>query len=266
MLVIAGSHRMYGACQFAALGAYRSGAGLVRIVTAEENRTLLMQTVPEAIIDTYERGMEQKQMKVLLKEAMEWADCVVIGPGIGQEKQAVSMMKYVWENCRLPLIVDADGLNILAENEAWLLGGAAKQSPFVCFTPHMGELSRLTKKSIKCCKENVLSIAREYAEKNHVVLAAKDARTVVASPEGQVYINVSGDNGMATGGSGDVLTGILAGLTAQGMQGMEAVCMAVYLHGLAGNSASAKKTEYCVMAGDLLEELPALFTEGEKQK
>ena len=274
VLVIAGNYRMYGACQFAALGAYRSGAGLVRIVTAQENRELLMQTIPEAIVDTYERQTPDTELEELLKEAMNWADCVLIGPGIGQEKQAVSIMKYVWENCSLPLVVDADGLNILSEHETWLMGddgegrfrGAAKNAPFVCFTPHMGEFSRLTKKSIKCCKEEIIVNAKEYAKRCHVIVAAKDARTVVADPEGSIYINTSGDNGMATGGSGDVLTGILAGLIAQGMQGMEAVCMAVYLHGLAGNAASQKKTVYSVMAGDLLEELPALFAEGGMDK
>lgn len=265
VLVIAGSHRMYGACQFAALGAYRSGAGLVRIVTAEENRTLLLQSIPEAIIDTYGEQTPPQELECLLQDAMEWADCTVIGPGIGTGEQAQLMLRYVWEHCRLPLIVDADGLNILALHPEWMEYGAPIQAPFVCLTPHMGELSRLTKKSIKCCKEEILELTREYAERWRVFLIAKDARTAVAAPTGQIYLNTSGDNGMATGGSGDVLTGIMAGLIAQGMQGLEAASMAVYLHGLAGNRASEKKTAYCVMAGDLLEELPALFAGGKRE-
>ncbi len=266
VLVIAGNHRMYGACQLAVLGAYRSGAGLVRVVTAVENRELLMRKVPEALVDSYERATEKEQLAGQLKTAMDWADCVIIGPGIGQEEQSVYIMKYVWENCRLPLIVDADGLNILSEHAEWLRSGAAQNAPFVCLTPHMGELSRLAKKSIKCCKDEIIMTAKEYAEKHHVILAAKDARTVIATPDGQIYINTSGNNGMATGGSGDVLAGIMAGLIAQGMKGMEAACMAVYLHGLAGDAASERKTAYCVMAGDLLEELPVLFHEGGKYR
>ena len=101
-----------------------------------------------------------------------------------------------------------------------------------------------------------------YAQEQRVILVCKDARTVAADQTGAVYINTSGDNGMATGGSGDVLAGILAGLLAQGMHGMEAAAMAVYLHGLAGNRASARKSAYAVMAGDLLEALPTILTEG----
>lgn len=261
VLVIAGSSRMYGACQFAALGAYRTGAGLVRVITARENYRLLMETVPEAIVDTYEKDTKKEELERLLQEAIEWADCILIGPGIGKEQQAELLLQYVWENCRQPLIVDADGLNILAEHPKYLLDRASVKAPWVYFTPHMGEFSRLTKKSIKCCKEEVMTVVKEYAERWKVIIAAKDARTVVAAPTGQVYVNTSGDNGMATGGSGDVLAGILAGLLAQKMQGMEAACMAVYLHGMAGNMASKRKTVYSVMAGDLLEELPLLFAE-----
>lgn len=264
VLVIAGGKNIYGACEFAALGAYRSGAGLVRILTAEENRGLLMQKVPEALVDTYSEETKEEELIGKLEAAFAWADCVIIGPGIGQEKAAFFMMEYVWKNCTLPLIVDADGLNILAGCEEWLCESAKRKSPFICLTPHMGELSRLTKKSIKCCKDEILSLTKEYAKKYQVILAAKDARTIVAMPDGKVYINTTGDNGMATGGSGDVLTGIMAGLIAQKMEKEEAVCMAVCLHGLAGNAATKRQTAYCVMAGDLLLELPKLFAKGEE--
>lgn len=259
VLVIAGNHRMYGACQFAALGAYRIGAGLVRVLTAKENRELLLSAVPEAIVDTYGEEFPEHA----LQDALSWAGCVVIGPGTGTDASAQAVMEYIWKHCRLPLIVDADGLNILAEHPEWLADAAAETAGReVYFTPHMGELSRLTKKSIKCCKEERISTIKEYAAAWGVTVVGKDARTVVADPSGKVYINTSGDNGMATGGSGDVLAGILAGLIAQGMQGMEAACMAAYLHGLAGNNASARKTAYAVMAGDLLEELPKVLSRG----
>lgn len=262
VLVIAGGRHIYGACEFSVLGAYRSGAGLVRVLTAEENRELLMRKVPEALVDTYSEKTKPDILAAQLDALFDWADCAVIGPGIGQEEKAVFIMQYVWKNCPLPLIVDADGLNILACHEEWL--GEKRSSPFICLTPHMGEFSRLTKKSIKCCKREIFTIAKAYAQKYQVVLAAKDARTVVAMPDGKVYINTTGDNGMATGGSGDVLTGIMAGLIAQKMEKEEAVCMALCLHGLAGNAATKRQTAYCVMAGDLLLELPGLFAKGEE--
>lgn len=257
VLVIAGSRRMYGACQFAALGAYRIGAGLVRVLTARENRELLLAAVPEAVTDVYGEEFPEDT----LKAALSWADCVLIGPGIGMDAQAQCMMQYVWNHCRRPLVIDADGLNVLSEHDEWLAGEADIERE-IYITPHMGEFSRLTKKSIKCCKDEIMTAAKEYARSHHMTVIAKDARTVIADPTGEIYVNMSGDNGMATGGSGDVLAGILAGLAAQGMHGMKAACMAVYLHGLAGNNASAKKTAYCVMAGDLLEELPKVLTKG----
>lgn len=252
VFVIAGSEEMYGACQFAALGAYRTGAGLVRILTARSNRELLFSAVPEAIVDTYETEFPGEAIEA----GLAWADCVVIGPGMGKEPLACQMMKYVWEQCRAPLIVDADGLNILA---AWPESVSVKAGREIYFTPHMGEFSRLTKKSIKCCKEERIPTVKEYALTVGAIVVSKDARTVIGDSEGEIYINTSGDNGMATGGSGDVLAGILAGLVAQGMKGMEAACMAVYVHGLAGNAASGKKSAYSVMAGDLLEMLPEIF-------
>lgn len=293
VLVIAGSRRMYGACQFAALGAYRIGAGLVRVLTARENRALLLAALPEAIVDTYEDEIPED----VLEQAVSWADCVVAGPGVGTDAQAVSLMERIWDTCAvrrsMPLVVDADGLNIIAEHPEWIAryaqsgmtetmqdadcrnentrqnitdgDKADKNGCLVYFTPHMGEFARLAKKSIKCCKEERIKAVLEYAKENQVILVSKDARTVIADPQGTLFINTSGDNGMATGGSGDVLAGMLAGLLAQGMSGVEAAAAAVYLHGLCGNSASAKKTPYCVMAGDLLEELPEIMRQTRRQ-
>lgn len=256
VLVIAGSQKMYGACQFAALGAYRIGAGLVRVLTTEENRELLLKAVPEAIVDTYGADEFPEEM---LQMAMNWANCIVIGPGLGTSKTAEQILKYVWKHAAVPLVVDADGLNLLAEWE-----DAPEPKMPVYLTPHLMEFSRLTKKSIKCCKEERIETVKKYAAQHGVIMVSKDARTIVADQKGAVYFNLSGDDGMATGGSGDVLAGILGGLLGQGMQGISAAAMAVYLHGLAGNAASAKKTTYSVMAGDLLDELPEILTRGGK--
>ncbi len=256
VFIIAGSRKIYGASYLAALGAYRMGAGLVRVLTAEENRALLLSAVPEALVDTYGEACPESE----LEYGFSWADCVLVGPGIGTDALAQRMMEYVWKRCRLPLVVDADGLNILSQHDEWMEETDTERQIWI--TPHMGELSRLTKKSIKCCKDELMAVVKEYARSYHMTVIGKDARTVIADPSGTVYINLSGDSGMATGGSGDVLAGILAGLAAQGMRGIKAASMAVYVHGLAGNNASEKKTAYCVMAGDLLAELPEALTKG----
>ncbi len=256
VLIVAGSRRIYGACYLAALGAYRIGAGLVRVVTARENRELLLSALPEAIVD----GYAQELPKEALSEGLKWADCVLIGPGLGTDGQASAIMEYVWRYAQGPLIIDADGLNLLAARPQWL--SERDRSRAVYLTPHMGEFSRLTKKSIKCCKEERIAAVREYAKEQGVILVSKDARTLVCGPDGELYINRTGNDGMATGGSGDVLSGFLAGLIAQGMRGIEAACVAVWLHGLAGDMAAKEKTPYSVMAGDLPDMLARVLARG----
>ena len=165
---------------------------------------------------------------------------------------ALDYVKEVLKECNIPLVIDADGINVMASHKDILRGRAMP----TILTPHDGEFARLGP-SDGPRAEQTAALARELG----CIILRKGDETVITDGS-TVYLNRTGNPGMATGGSGDVLTGILAGLTAQGMQGMEAVCMAVYLHGLAGNMASKKKTVYSVMAGDLLDELPTLFSEG----
>lgn len=255
VLVIAGSHNMCGACQFAALGAYRMGAGLVRVFTAEENRTAMFQAVPEAVLRTYGDSFPEAE----LAESLEWADCVLAGPGIGTSDIAKQIMKYLCCHGTKPLVIDADGINILSLPEYKSLLKEAGERTNVVITPHIGEFSRLMNESVTHCKERRFALSVQCARENKVCVVCKDARTVVADSHGRRYLNVSGDNGMATGGSGDVLTGILAGLMAQGMEAFEAACLGTYLHGLAGNLASEAKTTYSVLARDLLDKLPEVL-------
>ena len=128
-------------------------------------------------------------------------------------------------------------------------------------TPHIGEFSRLMDESVENCKEKRFELSMRCAQDNNVCVVCKDARTIVADGQGHRYLNVSGDNGMATGGTGDVLAGILAGLLAQGVEAFEAACLGNYLHGLAGNLASEEKTEYSVLAQDLIAKLPEVLKE-----
>ena len=244
-LLIAGSNGMAGAAILAARAAYRTGSGMVKVITAEENRQILQQGIPEALYGSCRQ----------LSESLEWADVIAIGPGIGKEEQAVQCLKTVVEKSRKPLVLDADALNLLAEDNMKMLSEQLREQGSegrtIILTPHVGELSRLLSCSIPECKENLPGCARALAEQFHGVAVAKDARSIVCKEQGEFYLNTTGNSGMATAGSGDVLTGVITGLLAQGMEAFPAAVNGVYLHGLAGELAAKRYTEYGVMAGDI---------------
>lgn len=249
VLVAAGQKNMSGAAFFSAKAAYLTGAGLVKILTAEENRVILQQLLPEAVLETYD-ALDTADK---LADSVKWASAIAIGPGLGRE--AVLLVKIILKYALVPVILDADGLNIVSEHLEWLKEAKAT----VIVTPHLGEMARLVKKEIKLIQEQLIETARAFAEEYHVICVLKDARTVTALPDGNVWINTSGNNGMATAGSGDVLTGILAGLAAQGMEPELAAPVGVYLHGLAGDKAAKKKGIYGLMAQDILEGIPCIL-------
>lgn len=261
--VIAGTKDMAGAAYFSAMAAYRMGAGLVRICTCEENRIILQTKIPEAVLSTY----TEDTVKEKIKEAMEWADVIAAGPGLGQSEMAKEMVKcvldYAWEYVKKPIVLDADGLNLFAKMEY----PCEKLAENVIFTPHLGEFSRLSNCSIAEIKENLEQKVRDYTEKYPVCLVCKDARTVVMSynkgdeKECGMYLNSSGCNGMGTGGSGDVLTGVIAGMLAMGLTGQKAAEMGVYFHGLAGEMAAAKVGEHALCASDILDGIVQVWKE-----
>ena len=245
VLVAAGQNNMAGAAFFSGKAAYLTGAGLVKVLTAEENRVILQQLLPEAILGTFQEPV----MAEKLKEALEWVSVVAAGPGIGTESGAECLVKYILKCAKVPVVLDADGLNILAGHLEWLKEAKVP----VIVTPHLGEMARLTHKKIDAIKEQLLQTAKDFAAEYQVICVLKDARTVTAWPDGRTWINTSGNNGMATAGSGDVLTGIIAGLIAQGMKPGEAAAMGVYLHGLAGDRQAAQKGVYGLTAQDILD-------------
>lgn len=246
VLLIAGSKNMAGAAVLAARAVYRTGAGMVKVVTAEENRVIIQQTVPEALLETEPE---------LSENLSNWADVIVIGPGLGRDERAIRLLRQVLEGCRLPLVIDADGLNLLAEHSELMkvLEQHGYEDRKIVLTPHMGELSRLTGKTVSELKDNPAGNAKALSEKLHVVVAAKDARTFVCRENGSTCVNLTGNNGMATAGSGDVLAGIIGGLLAQGMEAFAAASVGVYLHGKAGDRVSAAIGEHSCMAGDILQ-------------
>ena len=264
VLTVAGQKNMVGAAFLSAKASYLTGAGLVKILTPEENRVILQQLLPEAILATYTDVQENKNYACAnmrgtppscdnalesLDEFLSWASVVVAGPGIGTGALAQSMIKKIIACVDVPLILDADGLNIVAEHPEWL----KEAKGTVIVTPHLGEMARLIHKDIPFIQNRMLETAKEFAEEYHVICVLKDARTVTAMPGGIAWVNASGNNGMATAGAGDVLTGIIAGLVAQGMEPQYAASIGVYLHGLAGEAQTEDRGTYGLMAQDILE-------------
>lgn len=247
LLIIAGSVNMSGAACFCAKAAYRMGSGLVRVFTCEQNRLILQTKVPEAVLVT---GQENEE-ETLLAEQLQWADAVVFGPGIGTGQRARRMTSTVLEQCRVPLVLDADALNIIADQPELLEQAKAD----IILTPHPGEMSRLTKKPVSEILTTLEQSAETFAKRFHVICVLKDFHTVTAVSDGMTYVNLSGNNGMATAGSGDVLAGVIGSLLAQGMKAEEAAPLGVYVHGLAGDAAKEKCGVRGMMASDIIEGL-----------
>lgn len=250
VLLIAGSEGMSGAACLGAEAAYRMGSGLVRVLTPECNRVVLQTKLPEAIVTAYQNAEDAKEK---LLRAMAWADVIGIGPGLGMTESARALLEAVLETWSGPLVIDADGLNLLAAHPDWTARLADRAAPAIV-TPHIGEMARLVQKTSQEMLDDRLACCRDYAKSYHLICAEKDARTIVSDGE-QVYINTSGNDGMATGGSGDVLTGMICGLLAQEMEPLAAAVFGVYLHGLAGDEAKQKLGRHAMLAGDLIREI-----------
>lgn len=248
VLVIAGSGQMAGAAYFSGKAAYLMGCGLVQIFTPRANREILLARLPEAIVTGYDSKAPDIS---LLLDKMKWADVILAGPGIGMEESAEVLVREVLKQREKPVVMDADGLNLIAKDRKLLENAVA---PLI-ITPHPGEMSRLTGQKIPEIKGSLLQCAREFSRNNHLVCVLKDARTVIGA-YGRLFLNPTGCNGMATGGSGDVLAGMIAGLLAQKMSPEEAAVLGTFLHGMAGERAAAVKGNASMLASDLLEQIP----------
>lgn len=260
VLIAAGSQNMGGAAYLSALAAYRTGAGLVKILTAEENRSFLQARLPEAILETYDPAHfadNPKEYQERLEADCEWADAVVLGPGLGKEGCGEYLVEMILTLACSPIIVDADALNIISMNPH--MTGYFTEN--IIITPHLGEMARLTGETVKEIKEDLVLTAKEYASRFGITCILKDAVTIGALRDGRTYVNTSGNSGMAKAGSGDVLTGVIAGLIAQGMDETEGAILGVYLHGLAGDRLCKEKGAYGLLAGELADEVGAVLAE-----
>lgn len=246
LLIIAGSVNMAGAAVLAGKSAYSSGCGLVRILTPEENRVIIQTALPEAILTTYS---SKKAETELIKEVLEWADVVLIGPGIGTGEVSEAVLKQVLKSVTVPVVMDADALNLVAKDVDIL----KKPHTEMIITPHLGEMSRLTGDSVAFLQTRLLDTARDFANTYNVTCVLKDERTITSVPYGTTYVNLSGNAGMATAGSGDVLAGIIGSLMAQGYSSENAAPLAVYLHGAAGDCMVKETGKAGLVASDLIQ-------------
>jgi hydroxyethylthiazole kinase-like uncharacterized protein yjeF len=254
-LIVAGSPGKAGACILAARAAVRAGAGLVTAAVPEP----ILQTVDLGSIEsmtlalpTGASGHLAERAAEAVLEAAEGKAALALGPGLGQEPSTVAAIRQIALECPLPLVLDADGLNAFAGKAGDLAGRKAE----TILTPHPGELGRLLGISTAQIQEDRIAAARGAAEETGAIVILKGHMTLVASGTA-VFVNPTGNPGMATGGTGDVLTGLIAGLLAQGLDALDAAVLGVYLHGLAGDLAASRLGEMALAAGDLIEILPA---------
>ena len=259
-LIIAGSYQMAGAAILAAKACYCAGAGMVKVLTCTENRVILQETVPEALLGTLED----------LEESIKWCSVICIGPGMGKGEEARNAFLYVLRSSEKPVIIDADGLNLLSEDKELCatLRKEGEKGRKIFLTPHLAELKRIYLSIFQVDEVEALTLmdkikvqpwiyALKTAEFLSAVVVAKDARTFVCAQGKAVCMNLSGNSGMGTAGSGDVLAGILTGFICQGENGaeFETACRAVRVHGLAGDAAKEIHGEHGMVAGDLIEAL-----------
>ncbi|NLP46036.1 MAG: NAD(P)H-hydrate dehydratase [Epulopiscium sp.] len=255
VLIIGGSRGMTGAPYLASQSALRTGSGLVYTMVPQSLETIMCIKLIEAIVKPIEdKGKGHfisESLNTIVKE-IENMDALAIGPGMGVDTERIELIGEVIKSSEVPMVIDADGINCISYNVAMLL----KKKRSIIITPHPGEMGRLMKKNIHEIQENREYYARYAAEKYNIFVVLKGHKTIVASPQGQLYINNTGNPGMATAGSGDVLTGIITSLLGQGVNPFEAAKLGVYLHGMAGDLSRDKKGEYGIIATDIVKNIP----------
>lgn len=252
VFIVAGTTNMAGACYFSAKAAYLCGSGLVEILTTEENRTILQGLIPEAVMTTYR---SQQEAVELLRKHQKACKTAVIGPGMGKNEITRTLLKEMLQQYDGNLVIDADACNLLFQFEDLLPEAKAK----VVITPHLKEASRILGISMEDILADPFERISSYARKNQLTFVLKNARTLISDGERLTFINSSGNNGMSTGGSGDVLTGMIAGLCSGGLDLAEAARLGVYCHGLAGDLAKEEKGTYSLLASDLLNYIPGVL-------
>jgi len=258
VLLIAGSRGKSGAAALSSESILRAGAGLVTVATARSAQSLLVtqartEVMTEALDETHEGAISSAALDRALQLAQK-RSVIAIGPGLSSiDESTRAFVREIVERRTAPMVIDADGLNALAPWPEDLKG--SDEAPIIV-TPHPGEMARLTGKTNAEIVADRINAAREFATKRHIITVLKGSRTIIAAPDGRVYVNPTGNAGMATAGSGDVLTGLVSGLLAQrASEPLEATIAAVYLHGLAGDLAANKLGMRSLVASDIIASL-----------
>jgi NAD(P)H-hydrate epimerase len=255
VFLLAGSVGMSGAAALCTMGALRVGAGLVTLGIPKSLHDPMVEKLTEAMLKVLPETKEGSLSLQALAEVVstvERMDAVGVGPGLSQQPQTKELVRQLLPRTRKPLVLDADGLNALAED----VGVLKKLALPIILTPHPGEMARLIRQSSDEVQRDRQRTAVEFAKKYRVVVVLKGHETVVAGFDGASYVNETGNPGMASGGAGDVLTGVIAGLLGQKLGLFEAACLGAYLHGLAGDLAAAERGQVGLIASDIVDRIP----------
>ncbi len=255
---MAGSLGKTGAAALGGQAAMRVGTGLVTIATTANAQPVIearcMEVMVKSLLEKVDAPLTEKVVNKA-KKLLEGKAAVALGPGLTTAPGVSALTMRILQMMEVPAVVDADGLNILARDPS----GAGRISAPMVFTPHPGEMARLTNKPVAAIQADRIGITREAARWHKVVLVLKGANTVIASPDGRVFVNPTGNPGMASGGMGDVLTGIIGGMLAQGLSPLEAALLGTYLHGHCADIAAKETGAASLVASDLIVHLPAIL-------
>lgn len=288
VLCVAGSSRFRGAAALCTEGALRSGCGIVTLATVEPVFASVQPRMPEAILlscsqsdalnekDEWFGGIDGSEASKLRSELKNGYSALVIGPGMGNTDDTAALTKALVTDTAVTAVLDADALNALArkpdndpqvrsyagQNLTYLPRAASDGSLII--TPHPGELARLCGCTIKQIKDSPAEIAVLYAIKNNCVVVLKEHRTIIATPEGRIYRNTSGNSGLARGGSGDILAGMIGSLAAQDLSAEDAAICGVWLHGRAAERCSARRSQTCMLPHDIFEDLGIMMREHDR--
>jgi hydroxyethylthiazole kinase-like uncharacterized protein yjeF len=258
LLVIAGSVGKTGAATMACEAALRMGAGLVTLAIPKSLNAImevkLTEAMTEPLLETHRQTLSLRAFNSILR-LCENKNAVIIGPGVGTFKETQTLVLKLLKTLNLPIVLDADGLTALATQVKTL--PATNRS--LILTPHPGEMARLIGSTAKEVQEDRMGISRRFSQSQHIHLVLKGHRTLIATPKGEIFINPTGNPGMASGGTGDVLTGMIGGLICQGFDILSSLQTAVYLHGWAGDEVAREKGEKSLVATDLIQKIPALL-------
>ena len=259
ILILAGSAGFSGAASLSSLAAIRSGAGLVTLGIPKSINSAMIRIKPKEVMTLPLAETKEGSLSLTaygkIKNFAKNVDVLVIGPGLTQNKSTQSLIRKVIAKTTIPTVIDADGLNALIGHLS-ILPTIHNSQLTLILTPHPGEMARLLGVSVKRVQADRLAIAQEFSRKYKVTLVLKGHNTVIADYKGSLYINKTGNPGMATAGSGDVLTGMIGAFLGRGLDSFDAAKYAVYLHGLAGDLAAKDRTQTCLIASDIIDNLP----------